>query len=146
MDTFGEWLQQERDHRRLTREEFANRVGCSVAMLRKIEYGERRPSTQIAELIANALEIPPSEHETFIRVARGELRVDRIAHLSNLSENPNISPTQATTIPRNNLPVLPTPLIGRVHELKELNRLLHDPNCRLLTLVGPGGIGKTRSR
>jgi len=142
MDTFGEWLQQQRNHRRLTREQFANRVGCSVAMLRKIEYGERRPSAQIAGLIANVLEIPSPEYETFIKVARGELRVDRIAHLSNLLQNPNTSPPQA--ISRTNLPVLPTPLIGRIHELNELNRLLHDPECRLLTLVGPGGIGKTR--
>jgi len=142
MDTFGEWLQKQRDHRRLTREEFANRVGCSVAMLRKIEYGERRPSTQIAELIANALEIPASEHETFVRVARGELRVNRISQFSNPTQNPNLSPSQ--TVSHNNLPVLPTPLIGRSHELKELNRLLDDPDCRLLTLVGAGGIGKTR--
>ena len=113
-------------------------------MLRKIEDGERRPSTQIAELIANALGIPPAEHETFVRVARGELATNRITHLSNLTQIPNISLTQNTAISRNNLPVLPTPLIGRVHELIELGRLLRDPDCRLLTLVGPGGIGKTR--
>jgi predicted ATPase/transcriptional regulator with XRE-family HTH domain len=142
MDTFCEWLQQQRDDRRLTRKEFASRVGCSVAMLRKIESGERRPSTQIAELIANCLEVPPTEQETFVRVARGELRVDRISHLSNLTHPHNAIPTQ--TASHTNLPVLPTPLIGRIHELKELKRLLHDPDCRLLTLVGPGGIGKTR--
>jgi predicted ATPase/transcriptional regulator with XRE-family HTH domain len=142
MDTFGEWLQQQRDQLRLTREEFANRVGCSVAMLRKIEYGERRPSAQIARLIANVLDIPPTEHETFIRVARGELRTDRISHLSNLTQNPNVSSTQ--TVSSNNLPILPTPLIGRIYELKELSQLLDNLDCRLLTLVGPGGIGKTR--
>ncbi len=109
MDIFGEWLQQQRTDRRLTREEFAIRVGCSIAMLRKVENGERRPSTQIAELIANALGIPPAEHETFVRVARGELRVDRIAHLSSLNQSPDISPIQATSAPHNNLPVLPTP-------------------------------------
>jgi len=142
MDTFGEWLQKQRNHRRLTREEFAKRVGCSVAMLRKIEYGERRPSTQIAELIANALEIPASEQETFVRVARGELRTDRVSHLSSLTETPSAISDQHKS--HNNLPVLPTPLIGRTYELKELSRLLRDPDCRLLTLVGPGGIGKTR--
>ncbi|MEJ2512921.1 MAG: helix-turn-helix domain-containing protein [Anaerolineales bacterium] len=142
METFGEWLQQERNHRRLTREEFANRVGCSVAMLRKIEYGERRPSAQIAGLIANSLGIPPTEHETFIKVARGELRTNRISQLSILAQTPNISPAQ--TASHNNLPVLPTPLIGRGRELEQINQLLRDPQCRLLTLVGPGGIGKTR--
>src|SRR5215469_11015532 len=38
----------------------------------------------------------------------------------------------------------PTPFIGRSQEIKELGALLDDPSCRLLTLVGPGGIGKTR--
>jgi len=37
-----------------------------------------------------------------------------------------------------------TPFVGRQRELADLARLLGDPACRLLTLVGPGGIGKTR--
>lgn len=82
--TFGEWLLPPRRHRRLTRKEFANRVGCSVAMLGKIEGGERRPSVQVAELIANVLKIPTAGREIFVCVARGELRIDRIAHLPNL--------------------------------------------------------------
>jgi predicted ATPase/DNA-binding SARP family transcriptional activator/Tfp pilus assembly protein PilF len=49
----------------------------------------------------------------------------------------------AVVHPRN-LPFSPTPLIGREEELAEIARLLEDPACRLLTLVGPGGIGKTR--
>jgi tetratricopeptide (TPR) repeat protein len=36
-------------------------------------------------------------------------------------------------------------LIGRQREVAEINQLLRDPHCRLLTLVGPGGIGKTRA-
>ena len=35
-------------------------------------------------------------------------------------------------------------MIGRQREVEELSQLLHDPHCRLLTLVGPGGMGKTR--
>ena len=42
------------------------------------------------------------------------------------------------------LPVYLTPLVGRQRELVELADRLADPNCRLLTLVGPGGSGKTR--
>ena len=44
----------------------------------------------------------------------------------------------------NNLPIQLTPFVGREEELAEIDRLLADPACRLLTLVGPGGIGKTR--
>lgn len=43
-----------------------------------------------------------------------------------------------------NLPGQLTPFIGRTSELREITALLQDPNCRLLTLIGPGGIGKTR--
>lgn len=42
------------------------------------------------------------------------------------------------------LPVKLTPFIGRIDELNNITRLLSDPACRLLTLLGPGGIGKTR--
>jgi transcriptional regulator with XRE-family HTH domain len=144
MDTFGEWLRQQRRERKLAREEFAKRVGCSVAMLRKIEDGERRPSGQIAELIANSLDIPPAERSTFVKVARGELSVDRLSPVIKPNVSPTVSSASTASAPRNNLPVLPTPLIGRQREVGELSQLLHDPQCRLLTLVGPGGIGKTR--
>ena len=43
-----------------------------------------------------------------------------------------------------NLPTQPTPFVGRVQELEDVARLLADPNCRLVTLLGPGGIGKSR--
>ncbi len=43
-----------------------------------------------------------------------------------------------------NLPAPRTSFVGRTAELDEIDRLLADPDCRLLTLVGPGGAGKTR--
>ena len=43
-----------------------------------------------------------------------------------------------------NLPIPPTPFIGRETELAELVTLLANPNTRLITIFGPGGIGKTR--
>jgi len=140
--TFGEWLRQRRSELHLTREQFARRVGCSVSALRKIEDGERRPSGQIAELLANCLNIAPAERSTFVNVARGEWSVDRLASPSQPIAGPSVS--SAATAPRITLPVVPTPLIGRQREVAELTHLLRDPDCRLLTLVGPGGIGKTR--
>ncbi|HEY3992184.1 MAG TPA: LuxR C-terminal-related transcriptional regulator [Ktedonobacteraceae bacterium] len=43
-----------------------------------------------------------------------------------------------------NVALTPTPFIGRAQEIAEIGALLDDPSCRLLTLTGPGGIGKTR--
>ena len=51
------------------------------------------------------------------------------------------------TVPRrplHNLPSQPTSFVGREEELTQIKELLDNPSCRLLTLVGPGGIGKTR--
>jgi predicted ATPase/DNA-binding SARP family transcriptional activator len=43
-----------------------------------------------------------------------------------------------------NLPAEVTPFVGRAEELAQIHQSLVDPDCRLLTLVGPGGVGKTR--
>jgi predicted ATPase len=43
-----------------------------------------------------------------------------------------------------NLPAARTSFVGRTEELASIDRRLDDPDCRLLTLVGPGGVGKTR--
>src|SRR5262249_32464543 len=55
----------------------------------------------------------------------------------------NLSTTTAATT-AHNLPLLPTPFIGRSSELHTIAQRLNDPDCHLLTLIGPGGIGKTR--
>ena len=45
---------------------------------------------------------------------------------------------------RHNLPIQPIPFVGREAELAELDRLLSDPDVRLITVLGAGGMGKTR--
>jgi len=45
---------------------------------------------------------------------------------------------------KHNLPAQTTPFVGRENELIELNMLLEQPETRLITILGPGGMGKTR--
>ena len=51
---------------------------------------------------------------------------------------------QPSALPPNNLPLQIAPFVGREAELAELSRLFSDPHMRLVTILGPGGIGKTR--
>ncbi|HEY6020033.1 MAG TPA: helix-turn-helix domain-containing protein, partial [Candidatus Paceibacterota bacterium] len=134
---FSEWLKCRRQQLDLTQEQLAQRASCSVFAIRKIESGERQPSTQLARTLGGALEIPVEYHDTFIRVARGELGVERLSIPAGASSAGSIA------IPVN-LPRSLTPFIGREPELTALGRFLCDPQCSLLTIVGPGGIGKTR--
>ena len=55
------------------------------------------------------------------------------------------SPPQRTTPgSRNNLLAQSTPFVGREEEMNELTRMISDPTIRLITLMAPGGMGKTR--
>ncbi len=140
--SFGAWVTQRRKALDLTRKQLAQRVGYSISALRKIEGDERRPSRQVAELLADCLQVPPDQRATFVRAARGVERVERLGVPLPVSASAWPKPTPPRLF--SNLPTPPTPLIGREHELVALARLLRDPQCRLLTIVGPGGIGKTR--
>lgn len=53
-------------------------------------------------------------------------------------------PLLSPSAPLHNLPPSPTPFVGRKEELADLGELLANPDCRMVTISGPGGIGKTR--
>ncbi len=86
-------------------------------------------------LLQEGLGVGPSEATTAlyerIRAAEGDAPMAR-EQLALPSARPH------------NLPPQPTPFIGREHELAELTQLIDRPECRLISLVGPGGSGKTR--
>ncbi len=70
--TFGQIVKERRNSLGLTQTELARRVGCAPVTIRKIEYDALRPSVQIAERLAVALNIPEAEHLAFVRLARQE--------------------------------------------------------------------------
>lgn len=130
--SFGHWLTVRRQAVRLQRTELAARLGCAAITLQKIELDERRPSRQLAERRADQLAIPAQDREIFIRVARGELPVDRLA-----------MPGPSTPGP-SNLPRPTTALAGRAREVADVQALLARAEVRLLTRTGAPGGDKTR--
>ncbi len=138
--SFGTWIKRRRKALDITQQQLAERVGCSISLIFKIESDERRPSRQITELLLEVLEIPASQHDLFMKVARQEKSAERLEAVPPL-DTPVPAPTsQSSTSP---LPLLLTPLLGRSQELGALIQQLQNPACRLLTLTGPGGVGKT---
>src|SRR5215207_7532167 len=140
--SFGYWLRLKRKALDLTREALADRVGCSVSMIRKLEDEERHPSVQIAELLAEIFKIPTTERIAFLRFARGDWKS---APSLMDEEAPWRASTQAlTSHPRSTLPGTFTSLIGRDKDIAAVQDYLTNPDIRLVTLIGAPGIGKTR--
>jgi len=139
--SFGNWLKRRRKALDLSQQELAVRVGCSTSAIFKFESDARRPSRQIAELLAEHLQIPPEQHLQFLKVARREKMVEILEPIPVLLE-PLAQPAPALL--DSNLPQPLTPLVGREHELNLVVQQLREPACRMLTLTGLGGVGKTR--
>jgi len=93
-----------------------------------------------------------AQYETCQRVLAKELEVEPSATTRELVEQIRAgtlktrgeSPSSIPAAPIHNLPVSMTSFLGREQELVDLERLIANPECRCISLVGPGGIGKTR--
>ncbi|NJO82992.1 MAG: XRE family transcriptional regulator, partial [Blastochloris sp.] len=135
-ESFGVWLREARRARDLSREALAERASCAVPTLAKIEQGSRRPSRELASLLLDVLQTDPGQREHVLWLARlPRAGSNRQPEPSNYGE----APTALSA-----LPTAPGPLIGRAAELQMLREQLVAPSCRTITLVGPGGVGKTR--
>lgn len=136
--TFPSWLRRLRKAHDLTQRELAQRVGCTEDLIAKMEAGRRKPSKQMAGLLAEQLHVPAAERAAFIALARAaaERPADQI------DDGSASVPIKA--LPPHALPPEHTRLFGRAHDVARIAALLHNEDTRLLTLTGAGGVGKTR--
>jgi len=125
---FGDLLRKLRNAAGLTQEDLAERAGLSSDTISLLERGEhRRPHRYTMQSLAEALGLSQRNRVRFETAAR--------------------MPTVRAGAPRArpaNLSLQLTPFIGREREVEEVKQRLLHPDVRLLTLTGPGGVGKTR--
>ena len=126
---FGTLLRRHRLAAGLTQELLAARAGLSLRAVSDLERGARRaPYPDTVRRLADALALPASERSALSSAGQ------RVGHLA----QPRLAPPSLPAA----LPVSLTSFVGRERDLDEVRRLLGV--TRLLTLTGPGGVGKTR--
>ncbi len=122
---FGERLRRLREAAALTQEELAERAGLTAQAVGALETGKRRrPYPATVRAISDALGLSAAD------------RADLASAVAGRSQ-------QAVTTVTINLPKVPHDLIGRESECTEVVEILRSRRSRLVTLTGPGGVGKT---
>ncbi len=136
--SFAQALKQHRKALDLTQRQLAHRVGCAPVTIQRIEQGTLRASRQVVQRLVDIFDLPAAERERFVRLAR----IDSAADVT--GPQTHVGDPAAVPLLRSPLPVPLTPLIGRADEVAAVCEALEGTTVRLLTLTGPGGIGKTR--
>jgi transcriptional regulator with XRE-family HTH domain len=132
--SFAELLKRYRAAAGLTQEELAERADLSVRAISDLERGgKQHPYPHTVHRLLQALRLTGEEALRFQQAARrhGGARGEGLG---------------AGELVRQSifLPIQPTPFIGRRQEVEEVKALLSREDVRLLTLTGPGGVGKSR--
>ncbi|MGB3328581.1 MAG: helix-turn-helix domain-containing protein [Thermomicrobiales bacterium] len=126
-EDFANLLQQLRRERGWTQEELAERAGLSTRGISDLERGlKSRPRRATIESLATAFALEGSGQATFEDIARGRAP-GRVSAASS-----SVSYWQQRAF------------VGRAPDVQAVEALLNEPNVRLVTIVGPGGAGKTR--
>ena len=126
--SFGAHLKALREAAGFTQEELATISGLSVHAVSALERGERRrPHPDTVRALSAALDLTGPTRDLLVGSARAP-----------------VSSPVADDLNTGALPLPLTALLGREADLQTLRRWLADAGARLITLVGPGGVGKTR--
>jgi predicted ATPase/DNA-binding XRE family transcriptional regulator len=126
--SFAAQLKALREAAGFTQEELATIAGLSVHAISALERGERRrPHVETVRALSAALDLPAAARDALVASARAPAHQSAVDELSHAS-----------------LPFAPTALLGREADVQILRHWLEDSSARLITLVGPGGVGKTR--
>ncbi len=133
---FAEKLRQFRRKAGLTQEQLAELAGLTPNAISAIERGERRnPYPSTVAVLADALNLSPAERQDLYAS-----RPPRGAAATRLGRGATAAPARRGARP----PSETTPLLGREGDIATALRMLRRDDLRLLTLTGPGGVGKTR--
>ena len=142
--SFGELLRFLRERAELSQKQLALEVGYHYSYMSRIEKNQRIPDrTTLMARFVPALYLEGEPEWTA-----------RLLELAGVSESKTASPSASpahppTALPifdlsSSNLPMILTPLLGRDDEVVALTNLLTRSDVRLVTLIGPPGVGKTR--
>ncbi|MBM7844814.1 ATP-binding protein [Herpetosiphon giganteus] len=123
--SFGQQLREYRHQRQLTQAALAEEVGCAVESIRKMEANRQRPSRSLAARLATILHLSSEQTQLFCAQAR-------LVGTAEAKQTPS------------GLPLTASKLINRQSEVATLHQYLNAEHIRMITLTGPGGVGKTR--
>src|SRR5687767_2573926 len=123
---------------------FGPPVNRVARLLSAAHGGQVLLSLPTQELVRDQLLVGTSLRDLGEHRLKDLFRPERVYQLSAPELPSEFPPLRTLEAYRNNLPLQPTPLIGREKEVAEVCDLLGGEATHLLTLTGPGGIGKTR--
>src|SRR5215213_264636 len=123
---------------------FGPPVNRVARLLSATHGGQVLLSLPAQELVRDQLPTQTSLRDLGEHRLKDLFRPERVFQLSAPDLPSEFPPLRTLEAYRNNLPLQPTPLVGREKEVSEVCDLMRGEATRLLTLTGPGGIGKTR--
>jgi predicted ATPase/Tfp pilus assembly protein PilF len=132
-------------HAQLRDDDYYGPVVNQAVRIQEIAHGGQILLSQATQMIAREeLPMELSLIDLGQQHVRDFPRPERIYQLSWPGLDKTFPPLKSLPKKRSNLPEQATKLVGRKDELADINKLLADPDTRLVTIIGPGGMGKTR--